>query len=223
MLKNNADQLRQRLLAERKDISAASQQQQSQQICLALQDWFSQNLAATKTTPNPAHLTVAAFWPLKDEPNLIPFLTHINQLGFTTALPVVAQRNAPLEFHQWDPATPMSSGAFGVREPASGIIVRPNLILVPTLGFTSRGDRMGYGGGYYDRTLAALRAHGPAPLTIGVGWHEGKLDLAHPTYQPSPHDMPLDAIMTAEGWQGGLQCTPPRLPIGLGSDFSPRY
>lgn len=216
MLKNNADQLRQRLLAKRKEIPAARQQQQSQQICLTLQDWFTQNIAPAKSTLSAQNLIVAAFWPLKHEPNLIPFLTQVHQLGFPTALPVVAQRDAPLEFHLWDPEMPMISGAFGIQEPASKVIVQPNLILVPTLGFTRRGDRMGYGGGYYDRTLAALRHDGVPILTIGIAWQEGKLDLVQPDYQPSPHDVPLDAVLTAEGWQGGLLDMPPTLCSILG-------
>ncbi len=217
MLKNNADQLRQRLLAERKEIPAARQQQESQQICLTLQDWFTQNVVPAKSTLNAQNLIVAAFWPLKHEPNLIPFLTQAHGLGFPTALPVVAQRDAPLEFHQWDPEMPMISGAFGIQEPSSKVILRPTLILVPTLGFTHRGDRMGYGGGYYDRTLAALRTGGAPILTIGIAWQEGKLDFAQPDYQPSPHDVPLDAVLTAAGWQGGLRDLPPTLSNILGS------
>lgn len=221
MLKNNADQLRQRLLAARKAIPAARQQQQSQQICHRLQNWLAQHIGAARPTLNTNNLIVAAFWPLKQEPNLIPFLTYVHQLGLPSALPVVTQRDAPLEFHQWDPDIPMLSGSFGVQEPSSKVILRPNLILVPTLGFTRHGDRMGYGGGYYDRTLAALRTCAAPILTIGVSWQEGDLDLAQPGYQPNHHDAPLDAILTAEGWQGGLHDTPPSLYTLLRAEASP--
>lgn len=199
MLKNNADQLRQRLLASRKEISGAQQQQQSLQICLHLEDWLDQAVSQLPINHGRTDLVFAAFWPLKGEPDLIPFMTKVHEKGFATVLPVVVKRDAPLEFHQWLPGMEMVSGVFGVKEPSSKIVLRPNVVLVPTLGYTSHGDRMGYGGGYYDRTLAQLRESGRL-LTIGVGWLEGRINLDHGGYQPEPHDITLDGILNAQGW-----------------------
>ena len=211
MLKNNADRLRVRLLDRRKEIPAAHQQQQSREICQFLEDWFAKMASQTQSDHDPADWVVAAFWPLKNEPDLIPFMTRIHQEGFRTVLPVIVKRDAPLEFHEWGPTTPMISGVFGVQEPASKIVLRPNVVLVPTLGYTDRGDRMGYGGGYYDRTLAELRSTGPL-LTIGVGWREGQISHEHGEYQPQAHDIPLDAVLNADGWVGGARAIPPEWP-----------
>lgn len=208
MLKNNADQLRKRLLATRKEIPAAQQQQQSRQICQFLDDWFNQQVLKARSTDATVSPIVAAFWPLKDEPDLTPFMTRIAGKGFRAALPVIVKRDAPLEFHQWVPGAPMISGVFGVKEPDSKLVLRPDVVLAPTLGYTERGDRMGYGGGYYDRTLAVLKASGPL-MTIGVGWREGKIHLEHDNYQPEPHDIALDGVLNADGWVGGKGRVPP--------------
>jgi 5,10-methenyltetrahydrofolate synthetase len=141
--------------------------------------------------------TVAAFWPLADEPDLRPLLEQWVQMGVAVALPVIRQRATPLEFRTWTPAATLQPGICGVLEPREGAVVLPDVILVPTLGYTDRGDRLGYGGGYYDRTLADLQTRGHTFTAIGIAWSCGKLG---PAYQPAPHDIRLDAILTPEGW-----------------------
>jgi 5,10-methenyltetrahydrofolate synthetase len=91
----------------------------------------------------------------------------------------------------------MQEGAYGIQEPLAGATVTPELILVPTLGYTAHADRVGYGGGYYDRTLAALKAAGHTFTTIGIAWTSGRLDDAH---VPEAHDVRLDAVLTPDGW-----------------------
>ena len=94
----------------------------------------------------------------------------------------------------------MLPGAFGVMQPAPRQALVPDIILVPTLGYTRNADRIGYGAGFYDRTLATLQKDGLAPLAIGIGWREGQIDLEEDAYRPQAHDMPLAAILTPDGW-----------------------
>src|SRR5690606_20723729 len=106
------------------------------------------------------------------------------------ALPVVVERNAPLEFWRWTATTELCSrGIWNIPSPVERVPVVPDVVLVPLLGFDEQCYRLGYGGGYYDRTLAALE---PKPLAIGVGFEHGRLE----TIRPQPHDVPLDWIVT---------------------------
>lgn len=195
MLKNNADLIRMSLRAERLAMHPTERAQQSQQLCARLADWLS-GLERKQSE----RLIVAAFWPLAEEPDITSILHTLRKAGHTVVLPVVVQRAAPLEFHLWSPEIPMIAGNFGVMEPARTQPLQPDLLLIPTLGYTSQADRLGYGGGYYDRTLAEMQHHRYAPLKIGIGWNEGLLTNKYPDYRPQPHDMPLDAILTAHGW-----------------------
>ena len=195
MLKNNADLIRISLRAERAGMCAAARDNQSQKLCTHLTQWLP-GLNGQETQP----LIIAAYWPLTDEPDITPILYAMVQVGHTVVLPVVAQRSAPLEFHRWSPEVSMTAGNFGVMEPARTQALRPDLLLVPTLGYTGQGDRLGYGGGYYDRTLAAMQNNQHTPLAIGIGWSEGLLTNTYPDYQPQIHDMPLHAVLNAQGW-----------------------
>lgn len=146
---------------------------------------------------NPAPTTVAGFWPMADEPDLRPLLEQWTAAGMTVALPVVRERNAPLAFLPWTPQAELREGPYGIQEPVAGPELLPDVVLVPTLGYTEQGDRLGYGGGYYDRTLAALRAQGHRFIAIGIAWSCGELDA---DYVPAAHDFQLDAVLTQDGW-----------------------
>ncbi|MCD0503499.1 5-formyltetrahydrofolate cyclo-ligase [Bordetella petrii] len=164
-----------------------------------------------------APASVAAFWPLEHEPDLRPLLEQWSQAGIAIALPAIRAAAEPLEFRAWTPGAPLSPGPYNVQEPvADRPVLRPDVILVPTLGYTLQADRLGYGGGYYDRTLAALRQAGHDFTAIGVAWNEGLLDDA---YQAAAHDERLDAILTPEGWIPEPPLLGPGAPSGriLGS------
>ena len=195
MLKNNADQIRMSLRAAREAMPITERVEQSQLLCEQLRHWLP-GLDGKQTRSR----TIAAFWPLAEEPDITPVLHALNQAGHVVALPVVAIRSAPLEFHRWQPDLALIEGNFGVMEPARTQPLKPDILLVPTLGFTSQGDRLGYGGGYYDRTLSAMHAQHHTPLTVGIAWSEGLLSLKYPDYSPQAHDMPLHAILSAQGW-----------------------
>jgi 5,10-methenyltetrahydrofolate synthetase len=139
----------------------------------------------------------SGYWPIKGEPDLRPVLTDLHRTGVLVALPLVEVKAAPLVFRRWTPETKMVRGDWNipVPPPEAGVVV-PEIALAPVVGWTAEGFRLGYGGGYFDRTLAALS---PRPFTIGIGVQSAKLD----TIFPQPHDIPLDAILTEAGVQVG--------------------
>ncbi|VVD72691.1 5-formyltetrahydrofolate cyclo-ligase [Pandoraea communis] len=105
------------------------------------------------------------------------------------ALPVVTAPATPLVFHHWTPATPMKDGRYGIPVPADAEVLVPDLLLVPCVGFTRDGLRLGYGGGFYDRTLHSMT---PAPQTLGIAYDA--LEIEH--LGAEAHDLALDAIVT---------------------------
>lgn len=146
-------------------------------------------------------LNVAAFWSLPAEPELQPLLSKwaIEDNNINLSLPCIDAQEAPLRFSPWTIETPMKTGLYNISEPDSTLSApKPDIILVPTLGFTRQGDRIGYGKGYYDRTIAQLRAQYHPFVTIGIAWSCG--DLSSYDYKPQPHDEPLDAVLTEMGW-----------------------
>ena len=125
--------------------------------------------------------------------------TEIDPLAAMTAhaahapvgVPVIAARGQPLQFHLWTPEADLQDGPFGARVPASARPMVPHVLIVPLVAFDRAGNRLGYGGGFYDRTLAALRAQRPT-LAVGFAWAAQEAD-ALPL---EPTDQPLDAVVT---------------------------
>lgn len=132
---------------------------------------------------------VGFYWPIKGEINLSPMVRTLIDSGAEAALTVVVEKQHPLEFWAWHAATAMTRGIGKIPIPTTRTPLQPTALLVPLLGFDPTGHRLGYGGGYYDRTLANYRLK---PLTIGVGFDSGRLSTIH----PQPHDVPMDAIVT---------------------------
>ena len=135
-------------------------------------------------------MILAAYWPIRGEPDLLPWKAR--QTGLRLALPVVVAPDQPLIFRPWSPDAPMRPGRWNIPEPGTDAQVIPQIILAPTVGWDEGRFRLGYGGGFYDRTLAALR---PRPYAIGIGLDSGRL----PTIYPQPHDAALDLIVTEVG------------------------
>jgi 5-formyltetrahydrofolate cyclo-ligase len=142
---------------------------------------------------------------LESEPDLRPVYEYLYTQGFTVALPVVVKKHSPLEFHAWRTSDTLKPGAFGVLEPVRREKLMPDVMLIPTLGFTDQGARLGYGGGYYDRTLANLNAAGKDFLALGIAWNQARIE-EEVGHQPQAHDYALDAILTPSGW---TQAPPP--------------
>lgn len=144
----------------------------------------------------PAHSVIAGYAPLKGEVDPLPLLQQLAAMGCDIALPS-AEPGKPLSFRQWRPGAPLTPGLFGAREPhrtAPGL--RPNLLIVPLVAFDSDGWRLGRGGGFYDRTIAELRAAGPV-VTIGIAFAAQRV----PQVPREAHDQRLDWIVTEEGAQ----------------------
>jgi 5-formyltetrahydrofolate cyclo-ligase len=136
---------------------------------------------------------VAGYWPLSGEIDPRPLLVRCP----IAALPVMQGPGLPLLFRRWRQGDPLQTAAFGVQEPGpEAELVRPFLLLLPLLAFDRRGGRLGYGGGFYDRTLAALRsafrADGAPVIAIGIGFAQQEV----PEVPTGPADMPLDAVVT---------------------------
>jgi 5-formyltetrahydrofolate cyclo-ligase len=142
-------------------------------------------------------IAVSAFWPMQGEIDLRDLLAVLHEAGCRSLLPVVAGRGAPLEFRQWSPGMALIKSAFGVMEPGSdAALARPDILIVPLLSFDDLGTRLGYGGGFYDRTLAALRADGLGPITAAGAAFAGQRVDSCPR---GPFDQRLDWIVTEDG------------------------
>lgn len=144
-----------------------------------------QILAWCRRNPVPS---VGVYWPLHGEPDLRFAYAELAQAGLRLALPVVVARDAPLAFAAWAPGEPMVTDGMGVGVPGElRFVERPAALLVPCLGFNAARYRLGYGGGYYDRTLAAE----PRPVTLGVAYACQQAE-----FEGAEHDIALDLIIT---------------------------
>jgi 5,10-methenyltetrahydrofolate synthetase len=136
---------------------------------------------------------VAAFcWPIKNEPDLRALLASWTSAQVRAVLPVVVAENAPLRFREWTPDSRLAPDRYGIPTPTAGEWLTPGVILLPLNGFDDAGYRLGYGGGYFDRTLAALS---PRPLAVGVGFEINRVA----SIRPEAHDQRLDWIITENG------------------------
>lgn len=155
---------------------------------LALRDRY------LSTFDPPPGTVVSAFWPMPGELDLRPLLAALHARGCVCALPVVVAPNTPLVFRTWEPGAALVTSRFGIDEPSPDRpTARPQHALVPLLAFDDDGYRLGYGGGFYDRTLAVLRADGTGPLlAIGVGLEAQR----RPSLPREPFDQPLDWLLT---------------------------
>ncbi|WP_250509624.1 5-formyltetrahydrofolate cyclo-ligase [Caballeronia sp. GACF4] len=136
---------------------------------------------------------IGFYWPVAGEFDARALLTRWLAADATraAALPVVVEPKAPMAFHAWHAQMPMNEGRYRIPVPAQETRVTPDLLLIPCVGFDLQRLRLGYGGGYYDRTLAAW-PNGERPVTIGIAYESGKCDAL----PRETHDLPLGAIVT---------------------------
>ena len=178
-------ELRKECVERRLALPAAQHSEFSGQICQHLQAHF----------PQLSTLRVGFCWPINNEPDLLPLIrSWLNSAapGFAALLPVVQGHGMPLAFRAWTPETPMTHDSFGIPMPSAGPLLAPEALLIPVNAFDAAGYRIGYGGGFFDRTLAALN---PRPLSIGVGFELSRIASVH----PEAHDAQLDAMVTEAG------------------------
>ncbi len=178
--------LRRQLQAER--LAMADRHQRSVHLQEVLRVWL----------VGRSERSIGAYWPIKGEFDALPALFRWSEAeaGRRIGLPVIDRDTRHLRFHVWFPGCPMEEDASGIPKPKDTEEFAPELLLVPCVGYGPRGLRLGYGGGFYDRTLADLR---PRPFTVGVGFAHGWV----PWLQAEPHDVPLDAMLVEDGvvWQ----------------------
>lgn len=135
---------------------------------------------------------IGGIWPLPGEIDVRPLMTALSTQGHSLSLPCTPRKGKPLTFRAWGPEDKLKAGPYGTREPyPEQSEVLPSLVLVPLLAFTETGERLGYGGGFYDRTLAGLRAKQDV-FACGVAFAAQEAALI-PTGE---HDVPLDGILT---------------------------
>jgi 5-formyltetrahydrofolate cyclo-ligase len=145
-----------------------------------------------------AHIDLSRFpilgfyWPIRAEFDVRPLIERHLARGGAAALPVVIQPAAPLEYWSWRPGIAMQTGVWNIPIPKLRERVQPDAVIAPLVGYDLQGYRLGYGGGYFDRTLAAAS---PRPFCIGLGYHGSGLETIH----PQPHDIPMDRIVTERG------------------------
>ncbi len=143
---------------------------------------------------------IGAYWPIKGEFDPLPALHRWKEDGELIdrpqprriGLPVVDKVHKTLVFHAWYPGCLMEEDAYGIPKPKDTEVIVPTVLFVACVGYGPGGYRLGYGGGFYDRTLATLQ---PRPFTVGLGFTSGFL----PDFEPQPHDIPLDAILNENG------------------------
>ena len=172
---------RERLIAARLKLSAEERAQRCQRVTAALDRILAERPRAT----------VSFYWPFRGEFDLRSWIIARLAEGTRAALPVVLEKRQPMVFRPWSPGCRMERGIWNIPVPADGPAVTPDLAIAPLVGFDSECYRLGYGGGYFDRTLAEFAAR---PIVIGIGMARARLA----TIFPQPHDIRMDAIVTEE-------------------------
>jgi len=143
--------------------------------------------------PGLAKGVIAFCWPIRNEYDARHLVRRLRAQGATAALPVVLAPKAPLIFREWHPGVEMVPGQLDIPYPRAGAELVPDTVLLPMNGFDRRGYRLGYGGGFFDRTLEALKSRKPA--VIGVSYELAAVETIH----PQPWDIPVDYVVTERG------------------------
>ena len=142
---------------------------------------------------------IAGYWPIQNEADVRPLLERLSQIH-PIILPVTLRDRLRLTFRRWTPGCAMERGPFGTRHPVGlpsegGDALVPDVVMVPLLAFTRSGDRLGYGGGYYDATLAVLKAENPGLRSVGIAYADQEVTVL----TTEDTDIPLDYVLTETG------------------------
>jgi 5-formyltetrahydrofolate cyclo-ligase len=173
---------RQRLIGEREALDEGSVDARRRTIDRHLERGF----------PGLRSVVLAFCWPIRNEYDARHLAKTLREAGATTALPVVVAPKAPLAFREWHPGVALAAGPLGIPYPVDSRPLEPRAVLLPMNGWDTRGYRLGYGGGFFDRTLAVAAAK---PLVIGVAYEMARI----PTIHPQPWDIPVDYVVTERG------------------------
>ena len=173
---------RQRQIEQRLAIPADERRQASERIAASLDQVLGEIRGRT----------VSVYWPFRGEPDLRPWMERVSARGGTCALPLVVEKGAPLVFRVWEPGARLARGIWNIPYPADGAEVVPDIVIAPVVAFDRACFRLGYGGGFFDRTLAGL----PGTVQpVGVGYARAAI----PTIYPQPHDIPMSLVVTEHG------------------------
>lgn len=173
---------RERIIAERMAIPSAQCQKWSAAISDLLQQGF----------PNLREKKIGLYWPFRGEYDPRPPARDFMASGAVLALPEVVEKNKPMHFREWWPDAPMRVGAYDIPVPHETRCIQPDVLIVPMVGFDQKGYRLGYGSGYFDRTLATFSV---CPITIGVAFEMQRLENVHPQL----HDIAMHYVITELG------------------------
>ena len=172
-------ELRKLLRKKRQEITAEQKQVLDEEIGRQLLAWCQQNRSAS----------LGVYWPIQAEPDLRTYYRELQASGLRLALPLVAGKDMALSFLDWQAGDAMVIDSYGIAIPAHGRLVsQPPVLIIPCLGWNAAGYRLGYGGGFYDRTLAAS----PRPVAIGIAYACTEAEFAS-----EPHDIAMDFIIRA--------------------------
>ena len=173
---------RERLIRERAALDAATLERWRRRMDVFLERSF----------PGLAGRRVAFCWPIRNEYDVRHFARTLRARGALTALPVVVAPKQPLIFREWHPGIALAKGALDIPYPERSAQVVPEAVLLPMNGWDTQGYRLGYGAGFFDRTLASLEKR---PVVIGVSYEQARLATIH----PQPWDLPVDYVVTERG------------------------
>jgi 5-formyltetrahydrofolate cyclo-ligase len=176
---------RKRLIGERLALASATRADHAGRIAINLDTLL----------PDVTGRIISFCWPFRAEPDLRGWIGTILDRGGRCALPVVVEIGMPLVFRSWRSGEPLVPGFWNIPVPERGREVTPDIILAPLVGFDSQGFRLGYGGGYFDRTLPSLQTR---PYVVGLGFAQARVS----TIFPLDHDIAMDAIVTERGIEG---------------------
>lgn len=179
--------LRRDLLAARAALDPKTHAERSHTLCQHLMQWFAAEL--------PASFGFCA--PFRGECDIWPLAQQLVAGGWQGCMPVVETTAAPMAFRAWSAHAKMTQDRHGIAIPDTATVAAPEFLLLPVVAVDARGYRLGYGGGYFDRTLAALRAQGETPVCIGIGFELARVADTH----PQAHDQPLQWLATENGLQ----------------------
>jgi len=173
---------RERLIGERLAVGPALRRQHGERIAATLDALL----------PQLEGIVVSLYWPFRGEPDLRDWAEDVCRRGGRCVLPVVIAKATPLVFRAWRPGDALTRGVWNIPIPVEGEELHPDIVIAPLVGFDRLGYRLGYGGGFFDRTLAALA---PRPRAIGVGYGLAAMATIHPL----AHDIGMNAIVTEDG------------------------
>ena len=189
-LENSKTALRKKQAATR--ASAAKSEPNADEMLAEFAEQLVENLALEKD------MIVSGYYPIRTELSPLLLMDKLKTLGLKTALPTTPEAGNPLVFYLWQSGDALIEGAYGTSEPPSSAPqVTPDCLLAPLLAFDKAGGRLGYGGGFYDRSIAEIRSTKPKTKSVGIAYAAQEVDQV-PT---DTHDTPLDAVLTEQGFR----------------------